>query len=394
MNLINFFFNSYKQVDKIGFYINEEYIFDHYTNLFKQLDPDLFEIILSNKFKKKKYEDFKNKLKLNSWNFVFLDDVYLKKKYIILVSHLYVSGNTIHHTSFIEKIIFILHKILEKFNILLFKNSTNQYFQKKLGKYNVRYMYGADVGGVNHGEYNNLFNEFFCHGPKDANFIRRKFKGKIFEMGYPRYDDYEIILKKKNNIKIKYQCDLKKSTIVWVTTKSIYFSTIKIFYNEIVKLKEYYNIIIRPHPLEMNPQYDRFDQEVYDILSSSELIICKDVFQNMTELYAIADLMICDYGGTLFSSVYLNKKILLLNNNNYKLDLKIHKSTSEEVRQYLPSIDEDEKFKLKELIEKIISSPNYFLNYKNLREIYFGNSRIGECSKLTAKRLVELKNLL
>ena len=57
----------------------------------------------------------------------------------------------------------------------------------------------------------------------------------------------------------------------------------------------------------------------------------------MSELYVISDLMICDYGGTIFSSIYMNK-VLLLNHDEAILDSNTNGSTSIEVN-YLPSIN-------------------------------------------------------
>ena len=50
IKVICYLFNKPSDIKKIAFFINEEYIFDHYKNVMDQLEKDKFEIVLSNKF--------------------------------------------------------------------------------------------------------------------------------------------------------------------------------------------------------------------------------------------------------------------------------------------------------------------------------------------------------
>ena len=129
------------------------------------------------------------------------------------------------------------------------------------------------------------------------------------------------------------------------------FSSIISYHKYIEQLSSDYNIILRPHPLEIDSQYDRYNHEVDKIINTSKLIINKDPFQNMSELYVISDLMICDYGGTIFSSIYMNKKVLLLNHDEAILDSNTNGSTSIEVRNYLPSINKNDCNNLNQIIK-------------------------------------------
>ena len=47
----------------------------------------------------------------------------------------------------------------------------------------------------------------------------------------------------------------------------------------------------------------------------------------MSDLYLISDYVFCDYGGSIFSSVYLNKNILLMNNKNFSDEKSLHQSS-------------------------------------------------------------------
>ena len=239
-----------------------------------------------------------------------------------------------------------------------------------------------------------MFDEFFCHGPRDSEMVKTKFIGKIFEMGYPRYDDYPQIIKRKETLLNKFICNPKKPTIVWLCTTSEHFSSIITYHKYVEQMSLEFNIILRPHPLEIDPQYDRYNKQIDNIVKSSKLIINKDPFQNMSELYAVSDLMICDYGGTIFSSIYLNKKILLLNHQNAILDSNTAGSTSIEIRKHLPSIDKKDCENLRETIKNILSSSENDTDMKKIRSIYFGNKTIGMSSDLVRDRLEKLyKNI-
>ena len=389
---IFFIFLKPKIINKIGFYINEEYIFDHYLNLLKKMDSGKFDIILNDKFKNDKYKNFLKKLEHYSWNVVFLNDIYLIHKYKILITHLHLGGNTIKTEHILLKIKIIFKKFFHKIKKDPVININGQYFQKKLGIYNIRFMYGVDVGASNFGDFNKLFDEFFCHGPRDANMVRSRFPGRIFEMGYPRYDDYYSICVNKKKILTKFSCDLNKPTIVWLSTTSEHFSSILTYHKYFEKLLFQFNIILRPHPLEIDPQYDRFNKEVYRIIKESRLILNTNSFQNMSELYAISDLMVCDYGGTIFSSIYMNKNIVLLNHEEALLDSNTKGSTSIEVRRYLPSIDKNDSRNLEKIIIKNLNSSDNLAQVRRARTIYFGDKEIGNCSNLVTERLNKLYN--
>ena len=188
--LINYIFQRYATINKIAFFINEEYIFDHYFNVIKKLDTNHFDIVLDNKFQKNEYKNFINKLNFHSFNVVFLKDILLLKKYKILITHLYLGGDKIDNGTILFRLKTMFFHLMKKIGINWLKLPPDQYFQKKLGLYNIRFMYGADVGGDKFGKFNQLFDEFFCHGPNDSKFIKERFDGVIYEMGYPKYDNY------------------------------------------------------------------------------------------------------------------------------------------------------------------------------------------------------------
>ena len=127
-------------------------------------------------------------------------------------------------------------------------------------------------------------------------------------------------------------------------------------------------------------------KKVHQIVNSGDFIVNTDAYQNMSELYLITDFVMCDYGGSLFSALYLNKKILLMNHKDAYLDEGVYTSESIELRKYLPSINETDAHGIKEIFD---DQKIFFLKekYQEARNIYFGTNKSSECSKIVAQKL-------
>jgi len=398
MNAINkffrFIFDRHVILSKIAFFINEEYILDHYTAVINNLDPKVVDIVLADKFNDVKYDKLISDLASQSWNIVFLSQVFHIKKYKVLVTNQFFGGDTESPGTFTQRILNIVQMAFTSAGIKFSKKLPKQYFQKSLGVYNIRFMYGADAGGVKFGAYNYVFDEFFCHGPKDSDIVTSLFNRPVYEMGYPRYDNYFDNVKDeqyKYHLLKKHFCDHEKPTILWIVTVSEYFSTIETYEHYMKQFTMKYNVIVRPHPLEIDPQYDRFNQKVHDIVYSGGFIVSDNAYQNMSDLYLIADYVFCDYGGTIFSALYLDKKILLMNHEKVSLDIPVYGSTSMEVREFLPSLNIDET---KYFGEKF-HNPAFWESNESAREKarlhYFGSNR-ENASEDTASRMMEILN--
>lgn len=390
--LTNYIFDRYKVINKVAFFINEEYIFDHYSCVMKNLDSRMFDIVLTDKFKQKKYQKLIDKLALNSWNIVFLSDVFYLKKYKVLFTHLYLGGDRVDSGSLLFRVKSIVFKLAKTVGINWLKEPLKQYFQNILGIYNVRFMYGADAGGVKFGKYNYLFDEFFCHGPRDSELIRGKFNRPVYEMGYPRYDSYfDNVNNKelKHSLLKKYLCDHKKPTILWICTVSEYFSTIEKYEGLMYKFTEKYNVILRPHPMEIDPQYGRYKKNVHDIVNSEKFIVSSDPYQEMSDLYLIADFVFCDYGGTIFSALYVNKKIVLMDHELVSMDRGVYESTSMEVRKYLPTISKSKGLGVEINLVDLKFWNDGSKDREKARREYFGNHE-GDSAKKTAVRIMDI----
>ena len=395
LNFIRYFFyifNISKKINKIGFYINEKHTLDHYLNIIEKLDKNKFDLIISNHLEKN--INFM-KIIANSYNYVFLDDVLYFKKYKILITHLGFCGDTYISNNFFNRLKILSLRIIKKFTGL-YKNKKLYDFnlQKVVGSYNIKFMYGIDDGGTFYGKYNKVYDEFYCHGPSDAKNIRKYFNKPIFQMGYPKYDKFfenlnNYHLKKK--IMDNFSCNIKLKTILWICTKSKNFSTIETYFEPMKKLSKKYNIIIRPHPLEIDMKSDDFNKKTYDISHSKYFKLSNDSNQIMSNLFLIADYVFCDYGGSIFSSVYLEKKILLMNSDDVKYDYLNSgfdfNSTSIKSRKLLPYVNQNNQENFEKLISKIDSK--YEINrVKKAKKIYFGDPGDSN-SILVAKKLLK-----
>ena len=256
-------------------------------------------------------------------------------------------------------------------------------------------MYGLDVP-FKYEEYNDAYDELFCHGERDSKIFKEKFNGKIFKMGYPRYDNFFNNINNKElkeNLLKKYECSPKKSTILWICTVNEFFSTILTYEKYIQMMTDKYNVILRPHPIEINPDQRRFNQKVFDIVNSKKFLININPSQNMDELYLISDYVFCDYGERIYSALYCDKNILLMNHKNVMLDVSIRETSSLEIRNYLPSINESDCNKnFPKTIDNILSSSKILNQMKNARKIYFGDQINQNFSKLTSERLRKYLN--
>lgn len=391
LKYIFYIFNFSKKINKIGFFINEEYILDHYLNILDKLDINNFELVISDHLKKNIY--FMRTI-TNSYNYVFLSDALFFRKYKIFITHLSFGGkNYISHNFFNR--IKILFYIISNRLIGLF-NDENKYsfnLQKIIGKYNIKFMYGVDDGGSYYNDYNKVYDEFYCHGPIDAKNIRHFFNKPTFQIGYPKYDKYfenlnNYSLKKK--IKSEFSCDQNLKTILWICTKSKYFSTIETYAEHMKKLSKKFNIILRPHPAVINLKHKEFRQKTYDIANSSHFKLSNKSNQIMFNLFLISDYVFCDYGGSIFGAIYLEKKILLMNSKFAKDDNTIFginfKSNSIKSRKFLPYVENDQ-VDFESLITKLDS--DYEINrVKEAKKIYFGKTK-KNCSEDVVRKLLQ-----
>ena len=229
--------------------------------------------------------------------------------------------------------------------------------------------------------WNKYYDGILCFGPYHENKFKLHHKIPTSQMGYPRFDKFFNPGYKREDLYEKFKCDPSKNTIVWLTTWSD-LSSIGKYIKAVSSLSSDYNVVIRPHPqIKIN------DPANYRKLFKIDVNYIDDNEDDNVQLYALADLMFFDYGGSMFGALYLNKNFAFLDmkfvseHNAY-----LGESSSED---YFKSLFPERIAKL----ENISSICNYCLQnhpptsiIKPLREEFFNLSYQGD----SAKRAYEL----
>lgn len=263
-------------INKTGFIINSADMIFHYRNIWEHLDKGSFDVILF-KDKKKTFE-----LIGNIYNCVDFNDVAEKNiKYKFLVSHQFLG--------YYEK------------------DGVQEFIIRKIGLLNIRFMYALGKNAWNFSDWNNLYDLVLCYGPYHQEQFKVFPQLKTIAMGYPRYDDYF----RKNidiaSVKRELNCSLDRKTVVYLPTYSS-LSSIDLYAEKLSELSSSYNVIVKPHPGVISGEPAR--RELLKKLKFTSFI--ENSFDNL-KLFAIADYVLCDYGGTMFGAIYLDKNLLLLN---------------------------------------------------------------------------------
>ncbi|HXV12371.1 MAG TPA: CDP-glycerol glycerophosphotransferase family protein, partial [Burkholderiales bacterium] len=133
------------------------------------------------------------------------------------------------------------------------------------------------------------------------------FKGKTAVMGYPRYDAFFNDNLETESVVREFELEPARKTILWITTTGEGASSIPSFAKPISGLMDRHNVIVRPHPIAF-----RAEPRDIELLRSLNFKIDSDPLRDMNKLYKAADIVLCDYGGSAFSAIYLGKKLILL----------------------------------------------------------------------------------
>ncbi len=213
-----------------------------------------------------------------------------------------------------------------------------------------------------------------------------KYDGKIIKSGYPRNERLKKVdVKKIDDIKKKIGIPLDKKVILYTPTyrdnlyinKGRYIQDIFIDMDKLKKaVGEDVVMILKSHYLvkEINYKY------------SKENIIDLSLYDDITDLYLISDLLITDYSSTFFDYIYLNKPIVF-----YQYD---QKEYEEDIRGfYIPINDLENVVKSESQLYDIISKLNIKekYDYKNFLLKYDIIDYLENSSEFIIKEVIERK---
>jgi hypothetical protein len=349
-------------IKKIAFLVHEPTMYAHYANVWAEMPSSQYTIVLidRSKFEGEKAVhgagDFMRHIE--KYDYCYFDDLITKKiKYKYVVSNHIMGGsgvrpagrwqrNKAHIKNAIKRVVNPVLKITRVRNT--YEDSridAVQYLPLQIGQYQVRFVYGADIGdGWSLQDWNEIYDLFLCHGPNDEEQLRKKFKGKTAIMGYPRYDDYFSESLDIQSVVEEFDLDPNKKTLLWMSTLGQGASSIPRYAAAIAGLRSDYNIIARPHPLAF-----RQEPENIELLRSLNLNIDGDVTRDMNRLYKAVDWVFCDYGGSPFGALYLGINLLLLDVPGSENQFTVANSSNQEIREHFPVVSQpngEELFRL------------------------------------------------
>jgi len=336
-------------------------------------------------------------LKKNNINFELFSNIYNKKKYKVLISTGETSGEKITLFSLLRFLYAItLGYIVEKTRLfIIFKKIFNKPFtadalncklglpwypEKKIGEIIIKYPDGADLKKKNY-PYNFLkkvFDIFLVYTDIEISLIRKKFSSKICKkIDYFRYKNLSNKKKSFKDFEDNEYYNKNKKNIYWIPTHIDLNNendlNVKLWFKKIIFLRKSFNIIIRPHPKTIIS-----NNNILKELANEKFIIDYNSNRKIGDIIKHSALVFCDYGGPVFSTIYLNKSLVLLNLPNtskYNLNLKINQSLDIAIRQELISLDINSSEN--EILKKISLSlkKKYKKKIIKVRNKYFGPTK-------------------
>jgi hypothetical protein len=341
-------------------------------------------------------ENGKNIIELLDRNveYVLLSEVFKKVRYKILLS---TGGQTFQkkvtfasyfkylYAIFIGRI--IEHFGLSKFFVKLIGRplTGGGKYAEKFGKYPVeriigikviKYPKGLDINKAKYpdDQWKDIFDVYLCHSHIDMRLITNKFFGaECVKIGYPRYDNAPSVADAKKIIYNEIKgIDATKPLLLWMPTFiKIYgeiIDNIEVWIPTVEKLLNKYNVLISVHPklAVVKPLI------VSRLLELGFLVDAKKG-RNLGILYQSSDLVLADYGGPVLSTIYMKKKLILLNSDSKKYSEWREKRMylDDDVRNDVDSFSIYDDMTFIEQVDRNIQD-NSSSKRNRLREKYFG----------------------
>lgn len=257
-----------------------------------------------------------------------------------------------------------------------------------LGRYQVRFMYALGKAKHNFSSWNSHYDLILCFGPWQAERMKECCSAVTFQMGYPRYDDYFLQPDLQNVCPADLGLDPDKKTVLWLPTW-LELSSLPLFADAMSALCDQYNVIVKTHPLSAKNEPD-----VLQALRQYPFTaVITHVYDNLA-LFRCADFIVCDYGGTPFGAIYLDKNLLLLNVPDAAgHELMGKKSPDIELRQNIVHLDAADRWQLPELLQDDALWASQVPVRRQLRHCYFAAS-YGFSAELAVLALQNIESLI
>jgi hypothetical protein len=414
--------SSHKQ--KIAFFVVDKRHFDYYGNVLLELNRQKipFELVINDMLSdvkvgvKESYDDEMVEVaKTTGFEFTTLSNAIASKvTYEVVVSTFtfkfkYRKTQATFGEYLVRSGYRVLQKVLRLTRSSLLSSSLESWLsdfeasklhlpETILGKKVVQFPKGMDIHLAKFPDKQTkpFIHYYLCHGRFDSNIIAKKTTTPFAIIGYPRYDGLsDPELAKAKGLRAEFGIESDRKIITWLPTyvprQGNPDFNIDHWAPFVAKLVEKYAVIVRPHPKRV--EQDR--ELLFNKLSAFGFHVDLVAERDMSEMYAGSEFTICDYGGVVFSAVYTDKNLLLINHpvheesSNWKENINVYK-----IRDSLHSIRFDEAEQDPEILLKEVQNEQRWIEQKvireNIRDEYFGGVMSGEGSKAAVNVLKDI----
>ena len=259
---------------------------------------------------------------------------------------------------------------------------------KALGNIQVRFMYALGAAKHNFAAWNSHYDLILCFGPWEPKQLKACCDAVTFQMGYPRYDEYFRNPQLLGVSPPGLNLDPAKKTVLWLPSW-LELSSISRFADAMAALCSDYNVIVKTHPLSVEAE-----PHVLAILDDYDFTaVIVTVYDNLN-LFRCADYVVCDYGGTAFGALYLDKNLLLLNVPDAEQSAMTGESSPDVLlREEIINVDEQERWNLPALLADDALWAAQTKARQRLRQQYFVNS-YGFSAEMAVMALCNVETLL
>lgn len=290
-------------VKKVVFFIHDTISLDHMYPIMQAMPEESFDIILTN---------FKSSFTLNGLLHIFgfkkeKDFFWNKKKFSAELDYLKVEKKCriylINDTYGQKKhsLVVSAHNGLESSSRMYRKSQVLKHSLKSIGDYSAYCQFTIDIAFSKDYERNRHFDLIFYPGPWNQSQCKSTDLSNslsTFCVGVPRLEGFFE--------KQKVQKDVNAKTILWLPTHTP-LSSLKYFLPLMNSIGENYRLILRPHPY----CFDEISRLTQKINLNTNIIL--DTNTSAQELLSLSDYVFCDYGGSVFTAIYCDKNVVLLN---------------------------------------------------------------------------------
>ena len=295
--------------DRIAFVLPSTLLLDHFIDIWLNMSPETIAIVLS---EPPNEEDFTR---------TFLIDYLLSKGFSsesIGKLELIGSANLIENGPYYPVVVSnqrlglltsnsVEHLVQRGFTSADVMDLNSVRGIEAMGRYQVRFPYGGDTSyHWSHGEWNEIYDHFLCIGSQDEARLKVLFPSAEFSIiGYPKYGDFwSPNSGDLGNVQDElYGAD---NLVTWLPTFSEHNSVVD-WIEIIVEVGTVREVVVRPHKFTAIHHPDQ-----WEMILDSGLKVDSFWERDLSSVYQSSATILCDFGGSVTSALYLDKDIICL----------------------------------------------------------------------------------